>query len=62
MDPVALARMRPVARREFEAKYTAGTNYRQLTDIYERAVEIAARRRVGDHPPAATGFDSGYWG
>ncbi len=44
-DPDALARMRPAARREFEAKYTAGTNYRQLIDIYERALERYQKRR-----------------
>lgn len=51
-DPDVLARMRPAARREFEAKYTAGTNYRRLIDIYERAAEVAARRRAGDDRPA----------
>lgn len=44
-DPAALARMRPACRQEFEAKYTAATNYRQLIGIYERARGEAARRR-----------------
>jgi len=50
-DPDALSRMRPAARREFETKYTAETNYRQLIDIYDRAIEIAARKRAGGNRP-----------
>ncbi len=34
-----LVRMRQAARREFEQKYTAEVNYRQLMSIYERVVE-----------------------
>ncbi|NER33263.1 MAG: glycosyltransferase family 4 protein [Oscillatoria sp. SIO1A7] len=35
--PEDLARMRPEVRAEFEAKYTAAQNYRQLMEIYELA-------------------------
>jgi glycosyltransferase involved in cell wall biosynthesis len=40
------ARMRPACRAEFEAKYTADANYRQLIALYGRAVGNAARRPV----------------
>ena len=33
-NPTALARMRARARAEFEARYTAEENYRQIIDIY----------------------------
>jgi glycosyltransferase involved in cell wall biosynthesis len=35
--PAELGRMRREARAEFEARYTAGQNYRALIEIYERA-------------------------
>lgn len=37
--PLERAVMRQAARREFEQKYTAEVNYRQLMSIYERVVE-----------------------
>lgn len=37
--PVVLTRMRAAARAEFEARYTAEANYRQLVDIYARVVK-----------------------
>jgi glycosyltransferase involved in cell wall biosynthesis len=37
--PAELANMRREARLEFEAKYTAARNYRQLISIYESAIE-----------------------
>lgn len=43
-DPAAAARMRPAARREFEEKYTAASNYRQLMAIYDRARAVRAGR------------------
>jgi len=36
--PEELTRMRREARAEFEAKYTAQENYRQLMEIYEKAM------------------------
>ena len=33
------------ARRSFEALYTEEANYRILTDIYERAMEVSKRRK-----------------
>ncbi|WYL98771.1 MAG: glycosyltransferase family 4 protein [Gloeotrichia echinulata DVL01] len=36
-NPALLGQMRPEARAEFEAKYTAQQNYRQMMDIYQRA-------------------------
>ena len=42
--PSELARMRRNARSEFEDKYTAGRNYRMLTDIYASAIERAEVR------------------
>jgi glycosyltransferase involved in cell wall biosynthesis len=44
-DAGRLARMRVAARQEFEARYTAESNYRQLLALYFRAREEAARRR-----------------
>lgn len=38
--------MRPWARREFESKYTAETNYRQLMSIYEEARQVFSEARV----------------
>ena len=40
--PTELAAIRRAARAEYEAKYTAEANYRQLMAIYQRALE--ARR------------------
>jgi glycosyltransferase involved in cell wall biosynthesis len=36
--PDAMARMGRNARAEYEANYTAGINYRQLTAIYDEAI------------------------
>ncbi|XHR80275.1 MAG: glycosyltransferase family 4 protein [Gloeotrichia echinulata GP01] len=36
-NPALLGQMRSEARAEFEAKYTAQQNYRQMMDIYQRA-------------------------
>ena len=33
------------ARRSFEAMYTEDANYRILTNIYERAMEVSKRRK-----------------
>ncbi len=43
--PHEMAQMGINARTEYEAKYTAEINYRQLMEIYERAVEIRQRDR-----------------
>jgi glycosyltransferase involved in cell wall biosynthesis len=46
-DPVERDQMRGAARREFEEKYTAESNYRTLMGIYEAAEEdhgVQARR------------------
>lgn len=40
-NPEERARMRLAARAEFEARYTAGENYRRLIGIYEAAIERA---------------------
>jgi glycosyltransferase involved in cell wall biosynthesis len=40
-DPARLAPMRREARREFERKYTAATNYELLLGLYERARALA---------------------
>lgn len=47
-DPYRLAHMREQARAEFLRHYTAETNYRLLTAIYERAIQ--------DHRQATTGI------
>jgi glycosyltransferase involved in cell wall biosynthesis len=39
--PNQLRAMRAAARREFETKYTAETNYKQLIEIYQLAIENA---------------------
>jgi glycosyltransferase involved in cell wall biosynthesis len=44
-NPTALARMRARTRAEFEARYTADENERQLIDIYRRVAE--ERRQAG---------------
>jgi glycosyltransferase involved in cell wall biosynthesis len=41
-DALLQTRMRAAARQEFEARYTAGVNYRLLLDIYRRAVEASS--------------------
>jgi glycosyltransferase involved in cell wall biosynthesis len=43
--PDAVEGMRAAARREFEEKYTAETNYKMLIGIYEDAIERARKRR-----------------
>jgi len=43
-SPEALRQMRGFARREYEAKYTADDNYRQMMTLYDRAL-----RTRGDH-------------
>jgi len=43
-----LRRMRSEARREFEAKYTAATNYRMMIDIYESAIAGRCRSPAGE--------------
>ena len=47
-DPAALAQMRQAARREFEDKYTAAANYRQLMALYDRACDA---RECSPHAP-----------
>jgi glycosyltransferase involved in cell wall biosynthesis len=42
-DPL---RFRPAARREYEMKYTASINYRQLLAVYERALALHRSRRT----------------
>ncbi len=44
--PEAVEAMRAAARREFEEKYTAETNYKMLISIYEMAIESARKRRL----------------
>ena len=58
-DGAALARMRAETRREFESKYTAGHNARQLLDVYDRAIQVAAsrRRRRADRPKFEEALD-----
>jgi glycosyltransferase involved in cell wall biosynthesis len=43
--PEAMQAMRAAARREFEEKYTAESNYKMLIGIYEEAIERARKRR-----------------
>jgi glycosyltransferase involved in cell wall biosynthesis len=52
-DPAALAGMRQTARREYEEKYTAEVNYRQLRAIYEDALRRRRTRGCGGQPPPA---------
>lgn len=40
-----LERLGTGARRSFEALYTEEANYRILTNIYERAIEVSRRRK-----------------
>lgn len=42
-QPAAMSAMGRAARNEFEKKYTAATNYRQLLQIYEQSIAFAAR-------------------
>jgi glycosyltransferase involved in cell wall biosynthesis len=49
LDPRRTARMRRAARREYQHKYTAETNYRQLMAVYQ-AGPIAARPRLPRQP------------
>lgn len=43
-NPAKLAQMRLAARAEFEAKYTAEKNYKQLIEIYQQTQPMAALR------------------
>lgn len=52
-DPARLAAMRAEVRREFEAKYTARQNVRQLLDIYQRVIDANGVPTPAAHPPAA---------
>jgi glycosyltransferase involved in cell wall biosynthesis len=45
--PATLTAMRPRARQEFEARYTAAENYEQLMAVYQQALEPLRSRRVG---------------
>jgi glycosyltransferase involved in cell wall biosynthesis len=47
-DPMARARMRDAARKDFEARFTADVNYRSLLAIYRRAM----REPLQDGPSA----------
>jgi hypothetical protein len=49
-DRHRLSAMRRAARLEFESKYTAELNYRQLMELYSRAM---ANRRTGAVRPTA---------
>jgi glycosyltransferase involved in cell wall biosynthesis len=52
--PMQLASMSEAARADFEAKYTAESNFAQLIAIYEKAIESRKRRNSGRLPLAAT--------
>ncbi|HEY7909448.1 MAG TPA: glycosyltransferase family 4 protein, partial [Thermomicrobiales bacterium] len=53
-NPTALARMRARTRAEFEARYTAEENYRQIIDIYRLVAE--ERRQAGsERTPSVNG-------
>jgi glycosyltransferase involved in cell wall biosynthesis len=41
--PAQIQSMRHAARAEFEQRYTASTNYQQLLEIYQRAIELNRR-------------------
>jgi glycosyltransferase involved in cell wall biosynthesis len=45
-SPQVLQQMRRSARREYEAKYTANDNFRQMMALYARALEIRNQRTV----------------
>jgi glycosyltransferase involved in cell wall biosynthesis len=45
--PEAMARMGQNARAEYEANYTAAINYRQLTAIYDEAIEANSNEKRG---------------
>jgi exopolysaccharide biosynthesis WecB/TagA/CpsF family protein len=49
--------MRPACREEFEAKYTAAANYRQLMEIYARAQQAASQGKSAsqEYRPARVG-------
>ena len=49
--PDAVEGMRAAARREFEEKYTAETNYKMLIGIYEEAIERARKRHNAQSAP-----------
>ena len=53
-DPSERLRMRGEARREYEAKYTAESNYRQLMAIYEQALRAVpdTRKARCQHAPS----------
>jgi glycosyltransferase involved in cell wall biosynthesis len=51
------AGMRQAARSEYEAKYTAAINYRQLMAIYVRAMERSARGRAARAHPSTSRTD-----
>jgi glycosyltransferase involved in cell wall biosynthesis len=51
-DPIRLRQMRCAARREYEDKYNAASNYNQLASIYERAVWLRHNEsRADPHQP-----------
>jgi hypothetical protein len=57
-DRALQSRMRLACRQEFEARYTAAENYRQLMDIYRRARgEGPASRQQVTSPSAADSGD-----
>lgn len=48
-DPDRLRLMRRDCRNEFLSHYTGEPNYRQMMEIYHRAIRIAQSRRAGDY-------------
>ena len=47
-DPRELAQMRQAARREYERRYTAESNYRELMAIYRQAMTLARSKGNGE--------------
>lgn len=49
-EPDMLERLGRGARAEFEARYTEGTNYAKLMDIYQSAIHVSQSRRAQVEP------------